>query len=88
MKAYIDHDHDPFNDSGLNKVEGMCDEIKKIWDYEERTSSCPIGINVQKDEKGHYLIFTDWSIDGCNGGVSHPYKFRYCPCCGEKIEFI
>jgi hypothetical protein len=61
----------------IEKIDFCCEDMK--WLYKG-------GFNIEKEKDKFYL---DIDIDSTDDYVINlPIEFRYCPYCGEKIEFI
>jgi len=56
--------------------EYCCKQLEDLFDGDITTS---------EGSGKPYIEYTDWSFE-C--GFLYPIEFRYCPYCGEKIEFI
>ncbi len=66
------------------KIDFCCEEMKEtctggLNDYNN------IFVNVQKEKDRFYLEYIDWTNEYPN---EISIEFRYCPYCGERIEFI
>jgi len=75
-----------FKDKGNIKVFQNF-EIKQIWfccdEAKDLFTSCFDGYNaeLERERDDMFLVYTDYETD-------YQIKFRYCPFCGKKIEFI
>jgi hypothetical protein len=66
-----------FNKFEIKQIWFCCDEAKDLF------TGCfgSYNADVERIRDDMYLIYSDDNVD-------YDIKFRYCPFCGKKIEFI